>query len=114
MSAREVSHTQIYDRLSETEERILATENRIMGMIKWLATGFAGVALSALAWGYGERMKQVDVNSTVSVQLGETSARETEIRKRLDEISQLIKSESELTREKITAHIADAHAHERR
>lgn len=110
----EVSHNQIYDRLSETEDRILATENRIMGMIKWLATGFAGVALSALAWGYGERAKQVELNADVSAQLGATSAREAEIRARLDEISQLIRSESALTREKITAHAADIHAHERR
>ena len=31
----EISHTQIYNRLSETEERIMATEGRIMAMIKW-------------------------------------------------------------------------------
>lgn len=110
----EISHTQIYNRLSETEERIIATEGRIMAMIKWLATGFAGVALSALAWGYGERMKQVDTNSVSATRFGEASARQEEIGRRLDEISALIRSESELTREKITSHVADSTAHERR
>lgn len=114
MIEKEVTHNQIWDRMAEAEGRLQATENRIMAMIKWLATSFAGVALSALAWGYGERMKQIDLNAVVSGQLGETSAREAEIGKRLDEISLLIRSESELTREKITAHTADAHAHERR
>jgi hypothetical protein len=110
----EVTHNQIYSRLSETEERIMATEGRIMAMIKWLATGFAGIALSALAWGYGERMKQVDLNAVYSGRFGESAARQDEIGRRLDEISALIKSESELTREKIISHAADSRAHERR
>lgn len=110
----EVSHNQIYNRLSETEERILATESRIMSTIKWLATGFAGLALSAITWGYSERMKQVDSNAISATRFGEATARQDEIGKRLDEISRLIRTESELTREKITAHTADARAHERR
>lgn len=114
MNEREVTHNQIYNRLSEAEERLLATEGRIMSTIKWLATGFAGLALSAITWGYGERMKQVDTNAVAAQRFGEATARQEEIGKRLDEISALIRSESELTRERIVTHTADTRAHERR
>lgn len=110
----EVSHEAIYERINQAEGRIVESERRVMTLVKWLAGGFAAAAFSALTWGVQERQSQIQTNAQNAQAYGTSLARQEEIKERLDSLGQLITSESQLTREKITAHVSDKNAHGRK
>lgn len=113
MDDQHVTHTQIFERIEAAERAITTSENRTMALIKWLAGGFGAVGLAAVSWGVTERMEQINSNAKSAQAYGETIARQDEIQRHLKQLGELIRSESELTREKITSHTADPTAHKR-
>lgn len=110
----DVSHEAIYERINQAEDRIVESERRVTTLVKWLFGGFAAAAFSALTWGIQERQEQIKTNADSAQAYGASLARQEEIKERLDSLSQLITSESQLTREKIAAHISDKNAHGRK
>lgn len=107
-----IDHEQIYERIEQAEGRIVQSEERIMRLLILFATGFAALAFGAITWGAGERSKQLESNAEAGERYGQAIARQDEIARRLDDITALIRAESQLTREIITRHAANRHAHE--
>jgi hypothetical protein len=106
-----IDHAAIFDRVEQAEARVIESENRVMTLIRWLGGGMAFASFAAFSWGVSERAQQIATNNDVALKLGESAARQHEIARRLDEISALIRAESQLTRAQVSRHVGNPGAH---